>query len=763
MQTKYKNIKKEQHYFAKALSLLVLCISVGFANNSPITPNNNQIPISQGAPEPIFDDDTFSTMWNTSIISDGSSGANQIKLPLISTGIYNFSIDWNSSDSDTSDVEHITSWNQAEVTHTYSEAGVYSINIYGTLVGWSFAGSGDRLKIIQIDQWGNFNFTQATSHFKGAENLVNFANDVPDLTGVSSLDYAFADCKKIGEQFGSIGLFSTWDVSSVTSMLGMFSGATLFNQDLSSWNVSSVTNMIAMFDGAEEFNQPLNSWDVSSVTDIAAMFRGASQFNQDISNWNVSSVTSMYYMFYDASNFNQDLDNWDVSNLIDVLLMFNGAVSFNGKIDSWNTSKIETFQGMFAYATSFNQPIGNWDVSSGTSFRDMFWGATNFNQSLSNWDISNCNDMQSMFFNATAFNQPLNTWNVSGVDPIAFFQLFANAKSFNQDLDNWKFEKATTAYMFANATSFNGSLKNWKISGWADKMFQNAVSFNQPITDLNTSSANYMFQNAVSFNQPVAEWNTSKLVSANNMFQNAASFNQPIADWDTNKLSSADYMFAEAVSFDQNLSTWNVSSLSSAEGMFRNVSLDGENYDALLQSWANQTLNLNVVIDFGNSRHSPVGLTAKNHIIDTYHWNIIDGGNVTIPSAPRNFEIQTNSNGTANPSFTLSWTIPVDNGGAKITEYKIYRSTNQSEYVLIATVQALTYVDTDIREGTFYSYRITAINLLGESTLSETKNINYTKSPPDDLSTFPWQIVLSITGGVGLLGIIIAIFLKKKK
>lgn len=741
MQTKSKIIEKEHRYYAKALSLLVLCISIGVANNSPTIPNRDQIPTSQGAPEPLFDEDTFSTMWNTSLISDGSSGANQIKLPLISTGIYNFTIDWDASDMDTSDSEHITSWNQAEVTHTYSQPGMYSINIYGTLIGWSFAGTGDRLKIIQIDQWGNFNFTQATSHFDGAENLVNMASDVPDLTGVSSLKHAFKNCKQIGENFGSIGLFSTWDVYSVTSMLGLFSGATQFNQDLSDWNVSSVTNMISMFDQAENFNQPLNSWDVSSVTIMAAMFRGASQFNQDISNWNVSSVISMIYMFNEAGKFNQDLDNWDVSNLDDTTLMFLEATSFNGKIDSWNTSKIESFHGMFALATSFNQPIGNWDVSSATILRDMFFGASSFNQSLSNWDTSNCKDMQSMFANTTSFNQPLNTWNVSGVGVNDFVGLFANAKSFNQDLDNWEFDKIFPAYMFANASSFNGSLKNWKIFGGADFMFQNAVSFNQPITD----------------------WNMTELTSATYMFQNATSFNQPITDWETSELRSADYMFAEAVSFDQNLSSWNVSSLSSAEGMFRNVSLDGRNYDALLQSWANQTLNPNVVIDFGSSRHTPAGFTAKNHIIDTYNWNITDGGNATISSAPRNSEIQDNTNGTTSPSFTLSWTVPVDNGGVEITEYKIYRSSNQSEYVLIATVQTFTYVDTDIEEGTFYSYRITAINQLGESTVSETKSINYTKSPPDDLTTFPWQIVLSITGGVGLLGIIIAIFLKKKK
>ena len=36
---------------------------------------------------------------------------------------------------------------------------------------------------------------------------------------------------------------STWDVSSVSNMAGMFYGALLFNSDISSWQVGTVTAM----------------------------------------------------------------------------------------------------------------------------------------------------------------------------------------------------------------------------------------------------------------------------------------------------------------------------------------------------------------------------------------------------------------------------------------------------------------------------------------------------------------------------------------
>jgi len=36
----------------------------------------------------------FISRWNTNITSTGSTANNQIKLPLISTGVYKFTVDW---------------------------------------------------------------------------------------------------------------------------------------------------------------------------------------------------------------------------------------------------------------------------------------------------------------------------------------------------------------------------------------------------------------------------------------------------------------------------------------------------------------------------------------------------------------------------------------------------------------------------------------------------------------------------------------------
>ena len=76
-------------------------------------------------------------------------------------------------------------------------------------------------------------------------------------------------------------------------MSGMFSGGkSTFDGDISAWDVSGVTDMSAMFSGADSFNGDLSAWDVSSVTDMNSMFRNADAFNQDLSGWCVPNITS---------------------------------------------------------------------------------------------------------------------------------------------------------------------------------------------------------------------------------------------------------------------------------------------------------------------------------------------------------------------------------------------------------------------------------------------------------------------------------------
>ena len=585
--------------------------------------------------------DTFVTKWNTTLTSSASSDVNQIKLPLHSSGIYNFVVDWGDGSTDT-----ITSWNQVETTHTYATSGVYDVTFNGNLKGWRFNYGGDRLKIIEVSQWGNMSLGNTGSYFYGVENMVITATDSPDLSSTTSMLYAFGFCT-------SITNIGNWDMSSVTTMSSMFYGATSFNQSIESWNTSNVTDMSFMFYGANSFNQPLNSWDVSSVTTMSSMFNGATSFNQPIGSWNTSSVTTMSsmfygatsfnqpigswntssvttmsYLFYGATPFNQPLGSWDTSKVTTMAFLFDGATSFNQSIGSWDTSKVTTMAFLFDGATSFNQPLGSWNTSSVTTMSYLFYGATSFNQPIGNWDTSSVNTMYYMFNGAVSFNQSLSSWDTSKVTTMN--SMFRGAFSFNQSLSGWNTSSVTNmATMFFEASSFNQSIGNWDVSGVTDMagMFVNSTSFNHPLNNWNVTSVefmNYMFSGAISFNQPLGNWNTSSVIYMNNMFEGVALFNHSLINWDVSRVTHMNSMFSGVTPFNQPLDSWNVSSVIRMDSMLHGVKLSSSNYDNLLESWSTLNLQNNVNFDVGFSRYT--NETARQYIIDTFSWIIYDGG-----------------------------------------------------------------------------------------------------------------------------------------
>ncbi|MEM6830525.1 MAG: BspA family leucine-rich repeat surface protein, partial [Bacteroidota bacterium] len=149
-------------------------------------------------------------------------------------------------------------------------------------------------------------------------------------TSWSSMQYAFYGCSNL-----SISALDTPDLSQVSNMRWMFSGASSFNTDITGWDVSNVIDMAHMFSGASSFNQDIGSWDVSRVKRMNVMFSGASSFDQDISSWDVSQVTLMTGMFFNATSFNHDISSWDVDNVVDMLFLFQGAGSFNQDLGPW--------------------------------------------------------------------------------------------------------------------------------------------------------------------------------------------------------------------------------------------------------------------------------------------------------------------------------------------------------------------------------------------------------------------------------------------
>jgi fibronectin type 3 domain-containing protein len=86
----------------------------------------------------------------------------------------------------------------------------------------------------------------------------------------------------------------------------------------------------------------------------------------------------------------------------------------------------------------------------------------------------------------------------------------------------------------------------------------------------------------------------------------------------------------------------------------------------------------------------------------------------TAPLAPQNLVAA-----AGNDQVSLTWTAPTSNGGSAITNYKIYRGTTSGSETLLATVgNVLAYQDNAVTNGQTYYYRISAVNIVGESVMS---------------------------------------------
>ncbi len=99
---------------------------------------------------------------------------------------------------------------------------------------------------------------------------------------------------------------------------------------VSTWNVSQITSMKGLFTDMQAFNEPLNDWDVSNVIDMNNMFYGATSFNQPLDQWDTSQVFDMNLMFYGTRSFNQSLDQWNVHNVHTMVGMFIFSITSDG-------------------------------------------------------------------------------------------------------------------------------------------------------------------------------------------------------------------------------------------------------------------------------------------------------------------------------------------------------------------------------------------------------------------------------------------------
>lgn len=517
----------------------------------------------------------FIAVWDTTENGDNPSNAT-IALPLVELGEYDFYIDWGDGNTD-----HITAWDQPETSHTYAAPGTYTTSCSGTITGWNFRQNYTTPFCLKdITQWGcllwdNGNYNGG--YFYDTEYMFSIsATDVPDLTGVTSLNQAFWDSAIV-----TINNLELWDISGISDISYCFQYCWLFNDpNINYWDVTFVTNMEGTFYGCQAFNQPLDLWVTASCTNMSYMFNDAESFNQSLNTFNMHSVETTAYMFASAISFNNDIYLWSLPNLL-------------------------TAQGMFQNATSFNKNFvttGHWGTPQCRDFSHFLENASSFAMPLDLLDVSSCQYFDEMLRQASLFNQPLPDWSTSNA--LSFHGTF-RLTPFDQDISNFDFSNGPDLSMMFYQSSYN-------------QPFTNDVSA--------CSDFSYMFA-ASSFNRDVSGMNMSNAISISGIFSDNPSFNQPFGMWNTSLCEQMYGVLANATSFDQDLGGLIISAVTELGAFLSGVTLSNANYNALLVGWAAQTVQPNLTFSGGNSHYSGAGVAARAVLTGApNNWTITDGG-----------------------------------------------------------------------------------------------------------------------------------------
>jgi hypothetical protein len=131
--------------------------------------------------------------------------------------------------------------------------------------------------------------------FQGCSVFNSSSAGALNVSGVKRFDNCFGGCTA----FNNV-LIRNWDMSSATNLNYMFSSATSFTDGgIRDWGpaLGNVTNFSNCFVNASQFNGDISNWDVSgasfSANGLDKMFSGASLFSQDLTGWCVTNFPAL--------------------------------------------------------------------------------------------------------------------------------------------------------------------------------------------------------------------------------------------------------------------------------------------------------------------------------------------------------------------------------------------------------------------------------------------------------------------------------------
>jgi len=271
----------------------------------------------------------FVSTWDT---TQAGSASDTIVLPMTAGN----TVHWGDGSSDTTN------------THTYASGGTYTITIEGTVNTFRFAAAGDRLKILDVSNWGGFDIW-SDRVFQSCNNLDVTATDSPTLSNINSALSLFQSCNLTNVNF------STWDFSVCTKFRLFLSTNTNFTGNVEGVIHSGVIRIDQAFTNTPLGSPDLSTWDVSGITLWSDCMRNC-QLGAltDVSGWtpkgNMNGAFNVNPLFQGLG-----VDTWTIGAITNGVNVFaNGAFStanYDATLIAWE-AQAPTNSVSFSFGSS---------------------------------------------------------------------------------------------------------------------------------------------------------------------------------------------------------------------------------------------------------------------------------------------------------------------------------------------------------------------------------------------------------------------------
>ena len=553
----------------------------------------------------------FMAKWDT---TQPGSANDTVVLPLVADGSYNFYIDWGDGNRDT-----ITGYNQPEVTHQYSDTGIYTIRVVSNdMIGWQFNDSGDDDKLTEVISWGPLRFvSDDTNLFKGCSNLtLSTTSDPPFNADAAGM---FQDCSSLT---GTGGNILNWDMSAVTGMNFMLAGCTSLDADLSNWDVSSIENAEGFMSGAglsmSNYDRILSGWSSQSVQSGVNISFGDTQYShvtgssyRDI----LTSAATGWIIIDGGAHMPPNpkfISTWDTrnqfngaggNNKIILPLRSNGTYDFyvdwgdgtdEDHITNYNSSDAaHTYTTPGIYTVIITGTLIGWTFYVNTSNTHNRLGDSR--SDMQGWStiqpqaskLTSIHDWEALRFTDDAFSQFYSTMNLTGVPTVMF----------NVPLGG----SIRSAFSSQNSSGLGIAITNNNmISGWDTS----------PVTDM-TNLFSYMgYDTSSPIDFDISNWDVSNVTGMGGMFTYCEDWNNGgsagISGWDTSSVTNMGGMF-HATPFNQDIGAWDVSNVVYTNGMF-NMSAFNNGGSSSISGWdTSSVVYLNGMFANNQGFNQPIG------------------------------------------------------------------------------------------------------------------------------------------------------------